>query len=195
MEYVYSAMLLHSAGQPINEENVKKVLTAAGVKTDAARVKALVASLEGVNIDEAIKSAAAIPVAAAPAAAAEASFRIHGRVPDFAGKSVRAIYQFAVCDNAAPQPGPQGDYDVILHAPRCAKQPFPEGGCIRVVGHGGGDAVKLRQFRPDIHKFPSEVGRMLDGASVIVGVGGPDPDSCQFAPALQILEQGMGILL
>ncbi len=69
MEYVYSAMLLHSAGQPINEENVKKVLTAAGVKTDAARVKALVASLEGVNIDEAIKSAA-IPVAAAPAAAA-----------------------------------------------------------------------------------------------------------------------------
>jgi large subunit ribosomal protein L12 len=70
MEYVYSAMLLHSAGQPVNEENVKKVLTAAGVKTDAARVKALVASLEGVNIDEAIKSATAIPVAAAPAAAA-----------------------------------------------------------------------------------------------------------------------------
>ena len=62
-------MLLHSAGQPINEENVKKVLTAAGVKTDAARVKALVASLEGVNIEEAIKSAA-VPVAAAPAAAA-----------------------------------------------------------------------------------------------------------------------------
>ena len=68
MEYVYSAMLLHSAGQPVTEENVKKVLTAAGVKTDAARVKALVASLEGVNIDEAIKSATAIPVAA-PAAA------------------------------------------------------------------------------------------------------------------------------
>jgi large subunit ribosomal protein L12 len=71
MEYVYSAMLLHSAGQPINEENVKKVLTAAGVKTDAARVKALVASLEGVNIDEAIK-AAAVPVAAPAAAAAPA---------------------------------------------------------------------------------------------------------------------------
>ena len=70
MEYVYSAMLLHSAGQPINEENVKKVLTAAGAKVDAVRVKALVASLEGVNIDEAIKSAAVMPVAAAPAAAA-----------------------------------------------------------------------------------------------------------------------------
>jgi large subunit ribosomal protein L12 len=71
MEYVYSAMLLHSAGQPINEENVKKVLTAAGVKTDAARVKALVASLEGVNIDEAIK-AATVPVAAPAAVAAPA---------------------------------------------------------------------------------------------------------------------------
>ena len=71
MEYIYSAMLLHSAGQKVTEEHVKKVLTAAGVKTDAARVKALVASLEGVNIDEAIKSATAIPVAAPAAAPAE----------------------------------------------------------------------------------------------------------------------------
>ena len=74
MEYIYSAMLLHSAGQKITEEHVKKVLTAAGVKADESRIKALVASLEGVNIDEAIKTAA-IPVAAAPvpAASGEAS--------------------------------------------------------------------------------------------------------------------------
>lgn len=70
MEYIYSAMLLHSAGQPINEENVKKVLTAAGVKADSGRIKALIASLEGVNIEEAIKAAAIAPVAAAPAAGA-----------------------------------------------------------------------------------------------------------------------------
>ena len=62
-------MLLHSAGQPINEENVKKVLTAAGAKPDSGRIKALVASLDGVNIEEAIKNAA-VPVAAAPAAGA-----------------------------------------------------------------------------------------------------------------------------
>lgn len=68
MDYVYSAMLLHSAGQKINEANVKKVLEAAGVKVDAAKVKALVASLDGVNIEEAIEKAA--PVATAPAAAA-----------------------------------------------------------------------------------------------------------------------------
>jgi len=73
MEYVYSAMLLHSAGQKITEENVKKVLTAAGAKPDNARIKALVASLDGVNIEEAIKTAA-VPVvaAAAPVQAAEA---------------------------------------------------------------------------------------------------------------------------
>jgi large subunit ribosomal protein L12 len=72
MEYVYSAMLLHSAGKKITEENIKKVLTAAGVKADDAKIKALTSSLEGVNIDEAIKTAA-MPVAAAPAAPAPAA--------------------------------------------------------------------------------------------------------------------------
>ena len=72
MEYIYGAMLLHSAGKEINEGNLKKVLTAAGVKVDEARIKALTASLEGVDIEEAIKSAAAVPIAAAaPAAEAE----------------------------------------------------------------------------------------------------------------------------
>lgn len=69
MEYVYAAMLLHKAGKKVDEASVKKVLDAAGVQTDEARIKALVASLEGVNIDEAIENAsvAQAPVAAAPA--------------------------------------------------------------------------------------------------------------------------------
>jgi len=66
MEYVYSALLLHSAKQPINEENVKKVLQSVGVAVDEAKVKALVTSLEGVNIEEAIQQAAV--AMAAPAA-------------------------------------------------------------------------------------------------------------------------------
>ena len=68
MEYVYGALVLHAAGKPVSEENLKKVLTAAGVKVDDTRVKALTAALEGVNIDEALKAAVAMP-AAAPAAA------------------------------------------------------------------------------------------------------------------------------
>jgi large subunit ribosomal protein L12 len=67
MEYVYSALVLHAAGKEISEDSVANVLKSAGVSPDAARIKALTASLEGINIDEAIKSAV---VAAAPAAAA-----------------------------------------------------------------------------------------------------------------------------
>ena len=63
MEYIYAAMLLHKAGKEINEENIKKVLEAAGVTVDEARVKGVVAALEGVNIDEVIKNASVQPVA------------------------------------------------------------------------------------------------------------------------------------
>jgi large subunit ribosomal protein L12 len=70
MEYVYAAMLLHSAGKPVNEDAVTKVLKAAEIAVDATRVKALTAALDGVNIDEAIQTAIAAPAAAAPAAAA-----------------------------------------------------------------------------------------------------------------------------
>ncbi len=70
MEYVYAAMLLHKAGKKIEEASVNKVLEAASVKLDAARTKALVAALEGVDIDKAIKDASVVQVAAAPAAAA-----------------------------------------------------------------------------------------------------------------------------
>jgi large subunit ribosomal protein L12 len=68
MEYVYAALLLHSAGGEVSEDNVKKVLTAAGVKAEEPRVKALVAALSEIKIDDALKAAQAIPVAAAPAA-------------------------------------------------------------------------------------------------------------------------------
>ena len=41
MEYVYAAMLLHSAGKDIDDKAVGSVLKAAGVEADGARVKAL----------------------------------------------------------------------------------------------------------------------------------------------------------
>ena len=72
MEYIYAAMLLHTAGQEVNEESVKKVLEAAGSDADDARVKALIAALEDVDIEEAMEKtavAAPAPAAAAPAAA------------------------------------------------------------------------------------------------------------------------------
>ncbi|NHI90594.1 MAG: 50S ribosomal protein P1 [Candidatus Thorarchaeota archaeon] len=70
MEYVYAALLLHKAGQKLTAKAMEDTLTAAGVTPDKGRVKALLAALKDVDIDEALKSAAAMPMAAAPAAAA-----------------------------------------------------------------------------------------------------------------------------
>ena len=73
MKYVYAALLLHSWAQPVNEANVKKIVSAAGGQADESQVKALVAALSEVNIDDALKSASTMMTAppAAPAAPAE----------------------------------------------------------------------------------------------------------------------------
>jgi len=77
MEYVYAALILNESGEEINEDNLTGVLEAAGVDVEESRVKALVAALEDVDIDEAVEEAAAVPAAtggggAAPAAEEEA---------------------------------------------------------------------------------------------------------------------------
>jgi large subunit ribosomal protein L12 len=73
MEYVYTALLLHKAGQKLTAKAMEATLAAAGVEVDKGRVKALLAALKDVDIDEALKSAAVMPVAAAPAAAGGAA--------------------------------------------------------------------------------------------------------------------------
>jgi len=72
MEYVYAALLLHKLKKEVTEENVSSVVKASGTEVNQAQVKALVAALADVNIDEAIK-AAPVAVAAAAAPAAEAA--------------------------------------------------------------------------------------------------------------------------
>ena len=67
MEQLYAALLLHKAGHQVNEANMKKVLEAAGAKTNEGQIKAVVAALEGANIDEIISKASV--AMAAPAAA------------------------------------------------------------------------------------------------------------------------------
>ena len=70
MEYVYAALMLHKLQKDVTEENVTSVVKATGAEVNEAQVKALVASLADVDIEEAIK-AAPVAVAAAPAAAPE----------------------------------------------------------------------------------------------------------------------------
>ncbi len=76
MEYVYAALLLHSAGKDANEDGIKKVVEAAGMAADEVRIKALVAALEGVDIAAVLSQATVVPTAAAavaPIAAAPAA--------------------------------------------------------------------------------------------------------------------------
>ena len=61
MEYVYAALILNETGAEINEDNLTNVLDAAGVDVEESRVKALVAALEDVDINEAVEQAAAVP--------------------------------------------------------------------------------------------------------------------------------------
>ena len=70
MEYVYAALMLHKFQKEVTEENVTNIVKASGAEVNEAQVKALVASLADVDIEEAIKAAPVAVAAAAPAAEA-----------------------------------------------------------------------------------------------------------------------------
>lgn len=70
MEYVYAALLLHKLGQEVNEDNLKKVISATGADVDESKVKVLITSLKDVNIDDQLANAS---IAAAPAAGGDSA--------------------------------------------------------------------------------------------------------------------------
>lgn len=74
MENIYAALLLHKSGKEVNEENLKKVVAATGTEIspeEEAKIKSLVASLKGVDIDKELENATL--VSAAPASSPTAS--------------------------------------------------------------------------------------------------------------------------
>jgi large subunit ribosomal protein L12 len=74
MEYMYAAMLLHSVGKEIDEASIGNILNAAGITPDTVRIKALVAALADVDIEEALQTpvfTAASAPSTAPAAQEE----------------------------------------------------------------------------------------------------------------------------
>jgi len=74
MEYIYAALMLHSAKKDISEDALNATVKAAGLTPDPAKAKMVVSALQGANIDELLKNAAAAPVAvAAPAAGGHAA--------------------------------------------------------------------------------------------------------------------------
>jgi large subunit ribosomal protein L12 len=74
MEYVYAALILNETDEEINEDNLTEVLEAAGADVEDSRVKALVAALEDVDIEEAVEQqAAAVPAGGAGGAGGAAA--------------------------------------------------------------------------------------------------------------------------
>ncbi len=95
MEYVYAALLLHKLDKDVNEENISSVVRASGAEVNETQVKALVAALADVNIDEAVK-ASPVAVAAAAPAAAEAATKTEAKKeekPKDAGKTEEAAME------------------------------------------------------------------------------------------------------
>ena len=70
MEYLYGALLLHKLGKTISEESLNRVIQGAGETPDPAKVKTLVASLKGVDIEKELENAS-IALAAPQASSAE----------------------------------------------------------------------------------------------------------------------------
>jgi len=70
MELVYAALTLHEAGKEVNEDNLQSIVDAADLEVDDSEVKALVAALEDVDIEEAMETAVATGGAAAAGGAA-----------------------------------------------------------------------------------------------------------------------------
>ncbi|MBS3066012.1 50S ribosomal protein P1 [Candidatus Pacearchaeota archaeon] len=69
MEYIYGVLLLHKLGQPVNEENLKKVVAATGASVDEAKIKIVIASLQGVDIEAELKNASIVSAAPSTSAA------------------------------------------------------------------------------------------------------------------------------
>ena len=70
MNLIYPALALHSAGKEINEENMQKVVDSIEADVDESEIKALVAALDGVDIEEAMEKSVAT---AAPSASSGSS--------------------------------------------------------------------------------------------------------------------------
>jgi large subunit ribosomal protein L12 len=93
MEYVYAALLLHKLQKDVNEANISSIVKASGAEVNDAQVKALVAALADINIEDAVKAAPVAVAAAAPAAAEPAGEAKKEEKPKDDGKTEEAAME------------------------------------------------------------------------------------------------------
>ena len=75
MEYIYAALLLHKLGKPIDENGITKVISSAGASVDESKVKNLVASLKGLDIEKELANAAAVSAVSTSSASGSSEHR------------------------------------------------------------------------------------------------------------------------
>ncbi len=94
MEYIYAALLLNKLGKEITEEHVTAVVKATGIHPDESKVKSLVASLKGVDIQKAISETAVMPAASssAPAGAAKPAEKKEEKKEEEAAEGLSALF-------------------------------------------------------------------------------------------------------
>lgn len=92
MEYVYAALLLHKLEKEVNETNVISVVKASGAEVNEAQVKALVAALADVNIDDAIKAAPIAVAAAGGEAKKEEKPKEEGKTEEAAIEGLSSLF-------------------------------------------------------------------------------------------------------
>ncbi len=95
MEYIYAALLLHKTGKEITEDGIKKIVESVGISADDAKVKTVVASLKGVDIEKALSEAVAMPIggaAGAGATKAEVKEEKHEEKHEEAAEGLAALF-------------------------------------------------------------------------------------------------------
>jgi large subunit ribosomal protein L12 len=88
MEYIYGALLLHKLKQPVNEDNLKKVISATGASVDVAKVKSLIVALSGVDIEKELESAS---IVAAPTSVAAPEAKVEKKEEEKPSESAAGL--------------------------------------------------------------------------------------------------------
>jgi len=92
MEYIYGALLLHKLGQPVNEDNLNKVIAATGANVDESKVKTLIAALNGVDIAAELANASSVAVGAPAVAAPKAEEKKEEEKPSESAAGLASLF-------------------------------------------------------------------------------------------------------
>ena len=92
MDYIYAALLLHKLGKEVNEHNLKSVVAAANGNADEGKIKSLIASLKGVDIDKELANASLVSAAPAQHAGHEKKEPVKEEKKEAAAEGLSALF-------------------------------------------------------------------------------------------------------